>query len=243
MKRIIKLFRAGNVCVCGLRGRGKDMLMANVVVRRKLPYVSNVNYGGQYIPLSLMDFDCGGNTFENFITGNIKPYTFPYPDGTDLYISDAGVYFPSQYCSQLDKKYGYLAVFAALSRHLGCMNFHTNSQAINRVWTKLAEQSEVYLMCNWCRVLFGKLVIQKVTLYERYQSAVDRVPPYKLPRMRLNADRKCNIAMEKQRYRVQHGEIKVRTLIYWNKSTYDTRIFKSILSGAGALDANRVAVS
>jgi hypothetical protein len=46
-KKIIRMFEDGNVCVTGLRGRGKDMLMSNVVVRRKKPYVSNVDYKGK----------------------------------------------------------------------------------------------------------------------------------------------------------------------------------------------------
>lgn len=61
----------------GLRGRGKDMLMSNVAIRRNLPYVSNVDYGGHYFPLHMSDFDCGMNTYNNFITGNLKPYFFP----------------------------------------------------------------------------------------------------------------------------------------------------------------------
>ena len=67
MKKIIKLFRSGNVCVCGLRGRGKDMLIANVAVRRGLPYVSNVDYGGDCRSFVPMDYNCGGNTYENFL--------------------------------------------------------------------------------------------------------------------------------------------------------------------------------
>lgn len=229
MKKIIKLFRSGNVCVCGLRGRGKDMLIANVAVRRGLPYVSNVDYGGDYLPFYPMAYACGGNTYENFLNNDLKEYKYPHADGTDIYISDAGIYFPAQYCNELNRKYGFFSTFMALSRHLGECNVHFNAQNLNRVWDKIREQSDIYIMCNWCRVLFGKWVIEKVTIYEKYEAAVDRVPPYKLPRLRLNADRKCNIAMEKQRYRVQHGEIKVRTLIYKNKSSYDTRIFKSIL--------------
>jgi len=233
MRKIIKLFRSGNVCICGLRGRGKDMLMSNVVVRRGLPYVSNVDYGGGYIPFVPDMYDCGGNTYENFLNTDIKPYVYPHEDGTDIYVSDAGVYFPSQYCKELNKRYGYFATFSALTRQLGLCNFHINVQNLNRLWDKIREQSDIYICCNWCRVFFkGRWVIQKVTLYEKYESAVDRVPPYKLPRMRMNADRKCNIAMEKQRYRVAHGEIKPRILIYRNKSDYDTRIFKTILEGA-----------
>lgn len=229
MRRIIKLFRAGNVCVCGLRGRGKDMLMANVVVRRKLPYVSNVDYGIDFIDFVPDRYDCGGNTYENFLNNNIQPYVYPHLDGTDIYLSDAGVYFPAQHCKELNKRYGYFATFQALTRQLGCCNFHINVQNLNRVWDKIREQSDIYIMCNWCRVVMGRWVLQKVTVYEKYESAVDRVPPYRAPRIRLNADRKLNLAMEKQRYRVQHGDIKPMILFYRNKSSYDTRIFKTML--------------
>ena len=133
---------------------------------------------------------------------------------------------------QTDAYESYLTVLDVLYADSLITNIITVACPLNRVWDKIREQSDIYIMCNWCRVLFGKLVIEKVTIYEKYEAAVDRVPPYKLPRLRLNADRRCNIAMEKQRYRVQHGDIKVRTLIYLNKSSYDTRIFKSILEGS-----------
>ena len=42
-KRIIRYFKRGNVCVTGLRGTGKDLLMGNVIARRKKNYVSNLN--------------------------------------------------------------------------------------------------------------------------------------------------------------------------------------------------------
>lgn len=229
MKKIIKLFRAGNVCVFGLRGRGKDMLMSNVVVRRNLPYVCNTNYGGHHIDLVMKEFDCGGNTYDNFLTGNLKPYYYPYSDGTDIYIADAGVYFPSQYCNELNKKYGYFSTFVALSRHLGEANVHFNVQNLNRVWDKIREQSDIYICCNWTKVLFKKFVLQRVTIYEYYDSAVKRIPPYRAPSVRVNQDRKMNLAFAKQNYRVTHGEIKSRLLLYKNKSSYDTRIFKSML--------------
>lgn len=229
MKKIIKLFRAGNVCVFGLRGRGKDLLMSNVVIRRDLPYVCNTDYGGEHIPLNMPDFDCGRNTYENFISGEIFPYKYPYGDGVDIYISDSGVYFPSQYCGDLNKKYGYFATFMALSRHLGECNVHFNVQNLNRVWDKIREQSDIYICCNWSKVLFGKWVIQKVTVYEQYESAVMRVPPYRPPKVRINQDRKLQIQMAKQQYRISHGDIKSRIIFYKNKSSYDTRIFKKML--------------
>lgn len=232
MKKILKLFRAGNVCVCGLRGRGKDMLMANVVVRRDMPYVSNTDYGGEHIMFDPLNYTCGGNTFENFILGDLKPYTYPHEDGTDIYVSDAGIYFPAQYCKELNKRYGFLSTYMALSRQLGLSNFHFNVQNLNRVWDKIREQSDIYIMCNRCLVLFGKLVIQTVTVYEKYESAVDRVPPYRPPKVRMNADRKMNISMEKQRYRTAHGDIKRMLLVYVNRSNYDTRVFKKMLETA-----------
>lgn len=231
-KRILKLFRSGNVCVCGLRGRGKDMLFANVAVRRGLPYVCNTDYGGDHIPFDPMQYDCGGNTYESFLNNDINKYIYPHQDGTDIYIADAGVYFPAQYCKELNKRYGYISTFMALSRHLGECNVHFNVQNLNRVWDKIREQSDIYIMCNWCKVFFGKLVMESVTVYESYESAVNRVPPYRRPRVRMNSDRKFNAHMEKQRYRVQHGDIKKFTLIYFNKSTYDTRIFRDLLMHA-----------
>lgn len=229
MKKILKLFRAGNVCVFGLRGRGKDLLMSNVVIRRGLPYVCNTNYGGVHLPLSMQEFDCGGNTYDNFLNDKIKPYTYPYEDGVDIYISDAGVYFPAQYCSELNKKYGYFSTFMALSRHLGECNVHFNVQNLNRVWDKIREQSDIYICCNWSKVLFGKYVIQKITVYEQYDSAVMRVPPYRKPNVRMNEDRRLQIKMAKQNYRIAHGDILSRVIFYKNKSSYDTRIFKKML--------------
>lgn len=230
MRRIVKLFERGNVSVCGLRGRGKDMLMANVVVRRRKPYVSNVYYGGECYPLDLAALDCGQNTYKNFISGEFQPYEYPYGDGVDVYVSDAGVYFPSQYCNELNRAYPYLATFQALSRHLGDCNFHFNSQALNRVYDKIREQSDTYIRCIWCKVFFGRLVIQRVYIYERYQSAVDCVPLFCLKRPLLNPTRRLTYDLAKQSYQISHGKIVPRTLIYFNRSNYDTRRFKEVLA-------------
>lgn len=37
MRKIVKMFENGSVSVFGLRGKGKDLLTANVVCRRKSP--------------------------------------------------------------------------------------------------------------------------------------------------------------------------------------------------------------
>lgn len=235
MRKIVKMFEDGNVSVCGLRGRGKDMLIANVIWRRKLPYISNVDYGGDHYPFNPLEFDCGKNTYKDFIKGTIKPYVYPYPDGVDIYVSDAGIYFPSQHQGELVRDYPFFPTFQALTRQLGNCNFHTNSQALGRVWDKIREQSDQYIMCNWCIVLFG-YVLQKVTIYELYDSAARRVPPFRIPRPLLNPDRKFQWEMAYQNYLISHGSIKTRLLLYKNRSNYDTRIFKELLKNGKVPD-------
>lgn len=231
-RKIIKLFESGNVSVFGLRGRGKDLLMSNVVVRRKLPYSSNVDYGGAFFPFSISDLDCGKNTYNEFISGDLFHYKFPFPDGTDIYLSDAGVYFPSQYCNELNKQYKYVPVFQALSRHVGDCNFHFNVQNLNRVWDKIREQSDIYICCNRCFYFHG-LVLQKVTIYDRYDSAVMKIKPFRCPlplfarqEVRVNRD------LMKSQFEASHGLVESHWLLYVNRSDYDTRRFKSLLEDA-----------
>lgn len=224
---VVRLFKRGNVAVCGLRGRGKDMLMANVVVRRRKPYISNVDYGGKFNDLDFSLIDCGKNTYQNFISGDLKAYIFPYPDGTDVYISDVGVYLPAQYCNELNKRYPYLPVFMALSRHLGKCNVHYNVQALPRAWDKLREQVDQYINCRGCFVLFGKIVFQKIRIYEQYDACVSNVPPLRLS---WHFKESTTDQVLKASYLASHGKIKTGYLFYINRSKYDSRRFKTMLS-------------
>ena len=228
--RVRRLFARGNVCICGLRGRGKDMLMGNIACRSKRPYASNINYGGKYLPLSLSCV-CVPDIYSNFISGDIEPYAYPYPDGTDIYISDAGVYLPCQFNDRLNRTYSGLSTFAALSRHVGNCNVHYNTQSLNRVWDKMREQSDQYIMVMGCKVIFGKFVFQKVRIYEKYQSAVDSVPPLRLRSPILGSTGRTMVSIERQKYQIQYGKISSRTLFYINRSSYDTRYFKTLLRG------------
>lgn len=236
IKKICKMFENGNVSVSGLRGTGKDMLMSNVACRRKKPYISNVDYGGQYMPLNFELLNCGNNTYDNFIKNDVKKYVYPYCDGADVYISDAGVYLPCQYNEQLNRKYAHFSTFSALSRHLGNCNVHYNTQALNRVWDKFREQSDIYIKCKSCKVFFGKIVFQKIMLYEKYQSAVDDVQIFRMsnphglfaPR-EAKANFKTMYLLKKQEYANTHGVIKRHWLIYINRSKYNTRRFKEML--------------
>lgn len=229
-KKIVKLFENGNVSVSGLRGRGKDMLMSNVIARRKnLEYVSNIDYGYKYNEFRYKDFDVP-NTFKNFITNELYEYRFPFSDKTDLYLSDCGIYFPSQYQKELCKMFEGLTTFQALSRQLGLCNVHTNSQYLGRVWDKIREQSDTYIVCQSCKVFFGKIVIQKIRIYEKYESALNNVAPFRMrvPLFSISTVR-SNVELAKTQYTNTHGIIKSHYLVYINKGKYDTRVFKSKL--------------
>lgn len=228
-KTIRRMFERGNVCVFGLRGTGKDLLTANVCVRRKKPYISNVAYDDNALPFDYSMLDVGGNYYPNFISGRLKRYVFPYADGTDVYMSDAGIYFPSQYCSELDRKYPQMAVFQGLSRHLGKCNFHVNTQSLDRIWKKIREQSDQYILCRRCFYLFG-FVIQFVRIYDRYESANNKHPPFDLrPPLFTNKEMRLHLDMARKQYEAQYGSIKSGVLFYRNRSKYDTRRFKAIL--------------
>ena len=236
-KKVIKLFESGNCSVYGLRGRGKDLLMSNVVVRRNLPYISNMDYGGNYYPFDYNLLSCGNNSYINFITGKVNRYEFPYPDGTDVYLSDAGIYFPSQFCNELNKRFPYMSVFQAISRHLGDCNFHTNCQALSRVYDKIREQSDIYICCDWCLYLKG-IVLQKITVYDRYDSAVQKVRPFRAPLpLFANKEMKLNRQMLKSQFQATHGEISSHFLIYRNKSKYNTRQFRELLKEGSSDEA------
>lgn len=230
-RKVIRLFEDGNVCVCGLRGRGKDLLMSNVVSRRKLDYICNIDYGGKYHPFIYDDLDCGKNTYRQFICGDVNFYSFPYPDGTDVYLSDAGIYFPSQFCNELNKQFPYMAVYQAISRHVADANFHFNAQNLNRVWDKIREQSDIYILCRRC-FYFRGFVLQFITIYDKYQSAVDRQKPLRLP-LPLFSNKESRMLRKIQlaQYEATHGIIDNRILFYKNRSNYNTRQFNEILKG------------
>lgn len=238
MKRIIKLFKSGNVSVCGMRGTGKDMLFANVIARRKEPYISNTNYNSKRCPYIHLQLDRLNvkNNWKNFCFDDIVEYDYPYPENADIYVSDCGIYFPAQYCNELNKAFPEIAVFSALSRQIASCNFHTNCQSISRVYDKLREQSETYIYCRSCNVI-GNVVFQKVTVYDKYQSCADKVEPYKHIRVPLFASKelRANLRMKdeemKRQFKQTFGNVKTITLIYKNKSNYDTRLFKGVLSG------------
>ena len=238
IRTALKLFRAGSVCVTGQRGRGKDILMSNVAVRSGR-YRSNINYGGDFRPIIFSDLDIK-NDYSDLVAGTITKYVYPYEEGADLFISDIGIYFPAQYCNELNRKYPRLPYFLALSRQLGNANVHLNCQALPRAWDKFREQSDTYVLCRGiCKPLLKLgIVIQRITVYDKYQSCVDRVVPFQLPKPSVFAKKEVRLQyeIERQKYYQTHGEVRNYTLVYIKKSKYDDRHFKTLLECSLAED-------
>lgn len=230
-KKIVQLFKNYSVSVSGSKGSGKDLLTANVIARRRTPHISNMKYQDDTIPFEYSKLDCGGNTYKELMKGKVKPYKFPYPDGTDVYLSDCGVYFPAQYNGELNKDYREFPTFMALSRHLGDCRVHINSQCANRTWDKIREQCDYYIRCRRSFVFFGKICITFVTLYDKYESALSRVRPCRIRVPLFNRQAQMQAKIYRDNFFNQHGDVKNKILIYWNKSKYDTRHFKKLLGG------------
>lgn len=231
-KRIINLFESGNVFVTGLRGTGKDVLFGNVITRRNRAYVSNMDYGGQFVKLKFKDICLSDNTYREFISGNLNHYEFPYPRGSDIYISDAGVYLPSQFCNELNKQYQGLVAYLSLSRQISHNNNHYNVQHLGRLYDKAREQGDIYIRCRKCFVIFG-FVLQLITIYDKYQSCLDRVKPCRIRVPMFNKNAQIQARIYRDNFFNQHGEVHNHILIYKNKSKHDTYLFEKLLSNGG----------
>lgn len=235
--KIEKMFKKGSVCVTGLRGTGKDVLMGNVAIRRKKPYISNLNYGGTCYPFNYNEIDLK-NTYNDILQGIPNKYIWPYEEGTDLYISDVGVYFPSQYCNLLNRDYQSFPYYMALSRQISKNNVHINVQNLNRAWDKIREQSDIYIRCLWCKVI-GKLVIQKITIYDKYEACLNRVKPcrVKIPVL-ANREMRLRYQMHIDTFEEKNGKVKNAYLVYINKSSHDTYYFKSFFENGKEIKKN-----
>lgn len=224
-KIILDAFKKGNVIVYGKKGKGKDLLFQYVINIRKKDYLSNIYFGSNYNPVTLNEISCAPNTFENLINEKyIKTENKGWED-MDIYLSDCGIYLPSQFDSSLYKKFPSFPIYYALSRHLYHNNVHCNTQNLTRVWKALREQADSYIKCQGVINLPGFLVI-KWCYYDKYESAVNNILPIVTPRKILFRKDDSIIAQ----FKATNGEIKNGISIIRKKAImYDTRVFKSYL--------------
>lgn len=173
---LLNEFQRCNVMVFGKKGSGKDVIFAHVIALRNEKHYSNVPYDCNTEVIQLRDIAAGDNTFVDCINGTIRPFAPCFDEGCDIYISDAGVYFPSTLHKALDELYPSMPVFMALSRHLYNNNVHTNCQAFERPWIKIREQADSYIQVLRTVVRDDCLLVHIVG-YDRYKDAESESNP------------------------------------------------------------------
>lgn len=224
MACLTSAFQKNNVIVYGKKGQGKDLLFAAIIANRKEPHFSNIQYNEQTDVKDIGYLSVAPNTYENFIAGKVVKIPKLIQEKKDYYLSDGGIYLPSQYDNILSKKYPSLPIFYALSRHLGNMNVHVNVQNLNRLWLKLREQADTYIRVRGKIDLPGYICL-KTTIYENYDDALKNLKPVK-------KIIKGEVIKTEESSR---GEIKNRLLLiprWWLK--YDSRYFHKVVYGFAA---------
>lgn len=176
---IANQFKANNVIVFGKKGSGKDILFSCVIKKRKCPHYSNIEYyKGKTEVQPLGYLSVAPNVYSDFIDGKVEVIEKKITEKVDYYLSDGGIYLPSQYDNLLSKMYPSLPIFYALSRHLGNMNVHVNVQNLNRLWIKLREQADCYIRTKKT-VNLGFWMLVTTYVYENYNDALELLKPIK----------------------------------------------------------------
>jgi hypothetical protein len=212
---LFNAFENHDVAVFGPKGSGKDATMCHVINLHGKKHYSNIRYNDLTEVRVLEDLHIGGNDHNALIKGTDRPFEANFEEECHFYISDAGVYLGCQHNKKLNDDYEEISTHVALRRHFYNSHVHTNSQALSRVWDKLREQQTMFIRCLSC-IPYGEYLIVSAITYDRYESALERMPPPKNPD---DAD-----------YELKYGEIVRRRFKIPIKSlTYDTRHFKSRL--------------
>lgn len=142
---LVNEFRRCNVMVFGKKGSGKDVIFAHVIALRGEKHYSNIPYNEDTEVINLCEINAGDNTFEDCINGTVRKFEPRFDERSDIYVSDAGIFFPNTMDKLLDAHYPSMPMFLALSRHLYKNNLHTNCQAFGRPWKKIREQADSYI--------------------------------------------------------------------------------------------------
>ena len=90
----------------------------------------------------------------------------------------------------------------ALSRHLGDCSVHINVQNLNRLWDKIREMSDTFIRCRRTRVMFGRIAITKLTVYDNADSCLQRREPFP-----FFVSNKKEIRMRKAEFTAHYGLI------------------------------------
>jgi hypothetical protein len=220
-----KQFDKHNMIVFGKKGSGKDLFFQTIIKYRKKRYYSNIPYGyKREQSIAISDLSVSPNTFEQTIDNKFHRIPVRFEEKIDFYVSDGGIYLPSQYDSLIDRKFPSLFIFYVLIRHLYNSNIHINyNGSITRLYKKLREQADGYVKMRGVIKLPFILVLLG-TYYDKFESAESSLLP--LSSRAFNGFSKA----ETDLYRAQNGVIKDFFVFVRKKSIkYDTRYFKNVI--------------
>lgn len=218
-------FERCNVIVAGKKGSGKDLLFQAMINARKKPYYGNIDYGGDYEPITLKEVSTAPNTYFEFIKDNITEIERRFVEDKDIYISDGGIFLPSYMDSTLYKQFPSFPIFYALSRHISHSNVHVNVQNFGRLWKALREQADAFVYVKKTISVPFFLAI-RANWYDKYESAEARLEPVKSRFFNKFSKAETDI------YTASNGDIKCGWVIIRKSSVrYDTRAFEKVLYG------------
>lgn len=214
-----KCFNSGSVIVYGAKGTGKDLLF-NYITNTRKNYYANIPYkkkGCNIIEIHQLTCNL---SYDDLLNGVYTKSDPVFKENTDVFISDAGVFLPSQYDAVLHRKYKSFPVFYALSRHLYNMNIHANSQGLDRIWKALREQADTYIK-TLGTIKLPFILITRFRYYDKYSSAQQDIRPLKRSLLKGEVGNVHNANV---------GEVKQGFIIQFKfKIKYDTRYFKKLL--------------
>ena len=214
-------FRRCNVAVFGKKGTGKDLLFAHAIYLRRENHYANIPYDERTEVIPLKSIGVGGNDYMSILENNIQKIERGFVTGQDVYLSDAGTFFPSQYNEKLDKLYAGVPIFMALSRQLYQLNVHFNVQELSRVWNKIREQADCYIRVLKSRFNGAYVFIDTIS-YQQYNTAEKGVLPPLEPSDK--AERR-----ELEEFTARNGEVVYRTFRMHRKEIkYDTYYFAKV---------------
>lgn len=232
-KDILTTFENGNVIVFGLKGCGKDLIFNYAINNRNENCYSNIQYNESLCTIKpISDFSVEPNTFENVLNNNVVKCKKTNKEKTDYYISDGGIYLPSQYSNTLCKKYPSLPIYYALSRHLTNSNIHINSQYLGRVWDKLREQAAYYILAKKSIKIFN-WIITYYNIYDTYATALAKEDKIKNSALITRAETRARI----EEQAAKSGMIKSGFIIQNIKNiNYDSRYFHQVFYNSKSPD-------
>jgi hypothetical protein len=206
-----EMFTKGNMIVIGKKGKGKDVLFNHVINLIDMPHYANMPYNHNTEIRLIKDLELAGNTFEALVNGTVTQCERTLQPNTNFWISDAGIFLPSQEDIVLQKLYPTLPVHYALSRQTYQMNIHANTQELTRVWKKLREQTDGVIFVRRNKKT-SKHITLEIVYWEYYKSAEAGIMPLASGTEQQYAE-----------FEAKYGIIERRFIrVYWEDVTFDT---------------------